>query len=387
MASAAASLPAQQGSIEARLRQMREEAARNMRERDSLAARLRQLEGSVRNMTAEARLAEQRAEAQARAVNALDRQLRAIEQEMDSASAALVRKQDELQLKQATLARRLVDIYKRGPLYSVEALLTAPSFGDLVARYKYLRVVALRDRALVTRELQLRNEVAGHRDLLVTLQNELGSSRAQRAQEAQRLRSLEQEWGRRLTQTQRERERAISRMQQIEVEQRRFDDLLVSLEADRRRAAANPASPAPRTSNLSTRSAAGLAWPLEGDIIYSFGKLVNPNNAVTRWNGIGIAAVAGSPVRAVAGGSVLHTGPIPRASTYGNCVILAHGQDRSVYCSMGRITVGVGQVVQQGDEIGQVGVADSDLGPHLHFEIRPGGTTAADPLAWLRARR
>lgn len=366
---------------------MREEAARNMRERDSLAARLRQLEGSVRNATAEARLAEQRADAQARAVNALDRQLRAIEQEMDTASAALVRKQDELLVKQATLQRRLTDIYKRGPMYAAEALLSARSFGELVTRYKYLRAVALRDRALVQRETQLRNEVSGQRELLVVLQNELGTARTERAQEAQRLRSLEQEWGRRIAQSQQERDRASARIRQIEAAQRRFDDLITSLEADRLRAAEDPANTAPRTSNLNTRSLGGLAWPVDGDIIYSFGRLINPNSAVTRWNGIGIAANAGTPVRAVAGGAVEHAGPLPGGSTYGTCVILAHGNDRSVYCSLGRVTVGRGQIVQQGEEIGQVGVADADLGPHLHFEIRPGGRTAVDPLAWLRARQ
>lgn len=366
---------------------MREEAARNIRERDSLAARLRQLEGSARNAAAEARLAEQRADAQARAVNAIDRQLRAIEQELDTVSAALVRKQDELVVKQATLQRRLVDIYKRGALYSFEALLSARSFGELVARYKYLRVVALRDRALVQRELQLRNEVGAQRDLLASLQNDLAISRTDRAQEAARLRALEREWGRRLSQTERERETTARRIQLIEAEQRRFENLIASLEADRRRTADDPTSVAPRTSNLNTRSLGALAWPVEGDILYSFGRLRHPNNAVTRWNGIGIAATAGTPVRAVAGGAVEHAGPLPGGtSLYGNCVILAHGADRSVYCSLGRLNVGKGQIVQQGEIIGDVGVADADLGPRLHFEIRPGGATAVDPLQWLRNR-
>ena len=49
------------------------------------------------------------------------------------------------------LKHRVRDIYKRGALYSVEALLSAQSFGELVARYKYLHLVAQRDRALVQR--------------------------------------------------------------------------------------------------------------------------------------------------------------------------------------------------------------------------------------------
>jgi copper transport protein len=93
-------------------------------------------------------------------------------------------------------------------------------------------------------------------------------------------------------------------MRQIEAAQRRFDDLITSLEADRRRAADDPTNTAPRTSNLNTRSLGGLAWPVDGDIIYSFGRLINPNTSVVRWNGIGIAATAGTPVRAVAGGAV-----------------------------------------------------------------------------------
>jgi murein DD-endopeptidase MepM/ murein hydrolase activator NlpD len=46
-----------------------------------------------------------------------------------------------------------------------------------------------------------------------------------------------------------------------------------------------------------------------------------------------------------------------------------------------------GQIVQQGDPVGLVGIADADLGPHLHFEIRPGGGKAVDPAEWLRVRR
>ena len=53
-----------------------------------------------------------------------------------------------MELKNSALHRRVVDIYKRGPLYTTEALLAAQSFGELVARYKYLHELALRDRAM-----------------------------------------------------------------------------------------------------------------------------------------------------------------------------------------------------------------------------------------------
>ena len=55
----------------------------------------------------------------------------------------------ELTEKSVTLHKRLVDIYKRGPMQTTEALLSARSFGELIARYKYLHLLALHDRALV----------------------------------------------------------------------------------------------------------------------------------------------------------------------------------------------------------------------------------------------
>jgi murein DD-endopeptidase MepM/ murein hydrolase activator NlpD len=54
-----------------------------------------------------------------------------------------------------------------------------------------------------------------------------------------------------------------------------------------------------------------------------------------------------------------------------------------VYGSLDRIAVQKGAVVSKGETLGFVGSADPDLGPHLHFEMRPQGH-AVDPLEWLR---
>src|SRR5258708_18246148 len=95
--------------------------------------------------------------------------------------------------KRRILHPRVIDVYKRGPLFSLEAMLSAHSFGELVARYKYLHELTLHDRALVRRVELLRNEVSGERDRLVTLQAQLGQSRMDRAREEVRLPDLEGE--------------------------------------------------------------------------------------------------------------------------------------------------------------------------------------------------
>jgi septal ring factor EnvC (AmiA/AmiB activator) len=123
---------------------------------------------------------------------------------------------------------------------------------------------------------------------------------------------------------------------------------------------------------------------VEGSILYRFGRVVNPNKTTTRWNGIGIGASIGTPVKAVAAGEVMVAETI---GTYGPTVIIQHGGgDYSIYGSLARITVKKGATVAKGDEIGTVGAADPELPPHVHFEIRPGGR-AVDPLDWLRQQR
>src|SRR4030095_1599704 len=110
-----------------------------------------------------------------------------------------------------------------------------------------------------------------------------------------------------------------------------------------------------------------LDWPVDGSIIYRFGRAVNPNNTTIRWNGVGIAAPSGASVKAVAGGEVMVSEPI---GTYGLTVIIQHGGgDYSVYGSLAQSNVQTGTKVTKGQSLGTVGVSDPDFGAHLHFEI------------------
>ena len=343
-----------------------------------------QLRGNVHDLSEEVALLDRQADATARAVASLEKQLVAIGQEVGSATANLVRAEDELIVKRAALRRRLADIYKRGNLYSAEVLLSARSFGDLVARYKYLHLVARRDRALVARVEELRDQIQRQRSVMVRLQNDIDVNRTERQREEQRLRTLEMQRARSLAQAQRSARVTAARLERIARDEKRLTNVIATLERARRRSEARRPSAPRAASTLTTRRLGDLDWPVEGEIIYRFGRVVSENNTATRWNGIGIAADVGTPVKAVERGEVMVAEAF---GTYGLTVILQHpGGDYSVYGSLSRITVEKGATVAKGASVGTVGSADPDQPPHLHFEIRPEGR-AVDPLDWLRSRR
>jgi septal ring factor EnvC (AmiA/AmiB activator) len=373
-----------QQSPEQRIREQRDELDRIRRERDSLEAEARALQGRVSTLSEHVTNLRQQAEATARLVRSLDRQLVTINADVKTANQRLAQAESEVKQRRGTLRTRVRDIYKRGPLFATEALLAAKSFGELVARYKYLHELATYDRVVVRRVEDLHKQIESQRQLLVRLQDELGRNREEKALEEGRLKDLESQNQRTLVQTRQSAQRVQTRLLAIQRDEARVAQLIEAAEeAERREAGTAADAPSPTTSSLRPEDVGRFAWPVEGDILYNFGRAVNPNNTAIRWNGIGIAAPQGSAVRAIADGEVMMADQI---GTYGLTVILQHGGgDYTVYGSLLGASVAKGDRVTQGQMLGTVGRADPDMEPHLHLEIRPQGR-AMDPLTWLRNR-
>ncbi len=122
-------------------------------------------------------------------------------------------------------------------------------------------------------------------------------------------------------------------------------------------------------------SSSGLAWPTSGPVTSGFGM---------RWGrlhaGLDIAPGYGTPVKAAKGGTVIMAGG---NGGYGNCVIIDHGGGlTTLYAHLSKLTVGNGESVKQGEQVGNVGSSGSSTGPHLHFETRMGGSPQ-NPMRYL----
>ena len=379
-------LPAQ--TADARIRAQRAELDRVRRERADLERRMSNLQGSVHDLRDEvANLDRQRAATELM-LKTLDTQLAAIAIDVAEVTNRVALAEGDLLYRRTALSKRLVDIYKRGPLHATEALLTARSFGELVARYKYLHELAVYDRILVQRVEALRNDIVRQRADLVTLRDAVEENRAVKLREEERLAILGHMRSTSLEQAQKSTAQIQERLSRIRQSEARLSGVLATIEAERRRTESTRPNAPRAASTLKTTDLGKLDWPVDGTFLFRFGRVINPNNTTTRWNGVGIAAPLGAPVKSVAPGSVVSVGQL---GTYGLTVILDHGGGYfSIYASLNSVAPALrkGSVLRKGDLIGTVGISDPDLKPHLHFEIRtPPNGNAVDPEGWLRGTR
>ncbi len=353
------------------------------RERSQVEQELERLRTEVHSLSDELSNIERQKETTNRIVNELDRQIYGLSNQIDRTTLDLLLAQDALSEKRAVLERRLEDIYKRGPLYAYQVLLAAESFGDLLSRYKYLYLVSRQDRLLANDMSKLQRRIARERQTLVDARDALGRRKNERTQELARYLQLEHERQASLRETRRSAREARQRLSQLERDEKSLNDRIATLERARREAEARGAATAAAT--ITTADLGQLDWPVEGRILYQFGTATGPNNTRIPWHGIGIAAPVGTPVRAIANGTVSLAGPL---GTYLTSVLLDHGGGYyTFYGYLNDAVVAQGERVAKGQVIGHVGGAASDQGPHLHFEIRGQGGIALDPINWLKGKR
>ena len=353
-------------------------------ERAQLEGQLGDMRNQVRDVSTELANVERRLSSTTAILAEVEFQSDAVSEQVRNTTRDLILSQDRLAESEARLNRRLRDIYKMGPLHTVQVLLGARSFTELLNRYRYLQQIASSDRQLVERVRGLENELVEQNEELRERMAMLGQLRQERVSEVAELRSVEEERARALNDFRSRQERAASRLEELEADEARMTALIENLEERRRsleasRLMAGGAAIAPA-------DAGSLDWPVDGDVIYRFGLERRPNGTTFRWNGIGLAAPTGTPVRAVRGGEVLFAGPF---EGYGPIVILHHGAGfYTHYMYLEEIGVVEGRTVQAGQVVGTVGGSDTPEGPHLEFQIRAPVDgdlpRAQDPLEWLR---
>lgn len=122
-------------------------------------------------------------------------------------------------------------------------------------------------------------------------------------------------------------------------------------------------------------------WPVNGRLLSAFGGRTDPfSGEGAMHTGVDLSASMGTPVHAAADGTVVHAS---WGGQYGNLVIIDHGNGlQTWYAHLSRFLVVPGQEIRRGEVLGKSGATGRVTAPHLHYEVRLGGTPV-NPYKYL----
>jgi murein DD-endopeptidase MepM/ murein hydrolase activator NlpD len=343
-------------------------------------------------------------------IGSLTTQIRSLERRVGDVSAQLASLQADLALHQRRLGKlnelyrlqtlrfhdlkreyhlavhrldlRLVDIYKQNEPTTVDILLAARSFDDVIDQLSYLGAIAAQDKKVAGQVATAKHQIAVQRRKTkkirrgVRQETHVISARVQQQAilRGELLSSRSSLAGARASKNQ---ALVVTRNQVADEiqESKALAAASAQLAAKLRAAEAQAASVAASGSSEAAPSGSGFAWPVSGPITSPFGM---------RWGtlhpGVDIGVPEGTPIHAAASGTVIWCGWM---SGYGNLVMIDHHNGlATLYGHQSSIGVGCNQDVSQGQTIGYVGCTGFCTGPHLHFEVRLNGSPV-DPLGYL----
>jgi len=122
-------------------------------------------------------------------------------------------------------------------------------------------------------------------------------------------------------------------------------------------------------------------WPVNGTLSSAFGGRTDPFSGEGAFHtGIDLATASRTPVHVTADGVVLSAG---WNGAYGKLVVIDHGNGlETYYAHLSQWLVVPGQEVRLGEVIGLSGATGRVTSPHVHYEVRVGGTPV-NPYKYL----
>jgi len=282
------------------------------------------------------------------------------------------REDNQLQL----FRTRVRNMEENGVISYLEILFDSTSFADLLARMDFVSDIMRADE-------QIYHSLIAAREATIEAKEELEATRLELEEERVLLYERKDELAEQVA----EADALIYQLLQDREAEQTLHDALVAdenrilrqireqeEELRRQEAAAAAAAAAARAGQAPVvRGTGDLTWPVPGHrrISSPFGIRQHPVFGVMRaHNGIDIPAPHGVSVVAADRGTVITSS---YNSSFGNFIVISHGNMNTLYAHLSTRSVRVGDTVQRGQVIGRVGSTGISTGPHLHFEVHVNG--------------
>ncbi len=376
-----------QKEIDARSKSMKQ----LRQEIDAVEKRIKQKEREAR--TAEDILSEinRKIELTEKLIKSLTREERLISEKIDITRANIQQMTEEQARLKDQMKKRIIYLYQHGKPTLLETIFFSSNWNEMVYRIHYLNILDGEENRLSEK---LQNSLASLNEENERIQRELLDKQRLRKEKERENENLAADLTRRneyISRIQKDKADLQKKLQRKHDEMKALEDLLTRLLQDKKAARAREEELARirEAQNMITtgnfNSLKGkLIWPVEGEILSSFGTHRNARlNTITENPGIDIRAAEGTEVKSVLDGLVTH---ITYLRGFGNVIIIDHGGGyQTVYTHVDNIRVHEKEYIRLGSVIGEVADDGTDGGPKLHFEIY-GNNTKLNPEDWLMKR-
>lgn len=309
-------------------------------------------------------------------VNDLENKISNLQTEISEKEVSIEQKEAEFAEKKAILEKRLVAIYEAGNTSYLDMLLSSKGLSDFISKYYLISELTNCDNEFLASIEQERATIALEK-------NELNSKKDQ----AEQAKNTAERKKNTLNLTVSEKNAMVSN---LSAEEKELEAQLEELEEDKRQITRELAKYASSSGSITpvAPSAAGYISPLAGK---TKANITTGFYGYKGHTGADFACSSGTPILAVKAGTVVISTALRRSDgsyrSYGEYVAIDHHDGTiTFYAHMlsGSRIVSQGDVVVQGQQIGQVGSTGNSTGPHLHFEVRVGASaTPVNPSQYL----
>lgn len=327
-----------------------------------------------------------------RALADLSEQSREANARLAEVKREAARAEIELKSQQAALAKLLYQQYAAGRPETLAILLNGRDANAIARELHYLTYIGRARSELIARlrenlaRLRALTEEARERAAELAVVTSEQAEQRRRLEHEKRARTQVLS---RISRAIEQQRREIGTMKRDEARLTRLIEQLAKLIARSPKPRARP-EPRLRNERLPERdrnegafaSLRGrLALPVRGELANRFGS--PRQGGGVEWKGLFIAARGGEEVRAVAGGRVVFADWL---RGFGNLLIIDHGDHyMSLYGYNETLFRQVGDVIRSGDRIAAVGNTGGHPDSGLYFELRHEGRPF-DPMTWVSVR-
>jgi septal ring factor EnvC (AmiA/AmiB activator) len=346
-------------------------------------------------------------------INDLNATIDKLNGDLDTAQSELAAAEAKRDQQQKELEERLRVMYMYGNEGYIEVLFSATNFGDLVEKADNMQSIAQADKESADQLKKTEEEIEQKKQNIENNKAQVEAAKEQQNQALADQESIKSQQNQLLANNQSILSQYQAEVDQQNAEIKSAEDGLAAiaaqkaaeLEAQRQAQAAaeeaqrqaeaaasgsssssdssDSGSSSSASSSSSSVSSSGYIWPSDYyEITDYFGYRESPGGiGSTNHMGLDIGASYGSPIYAVASGTVVLA---EYYGGYGNCVEISHDSGyTTLYGHQSAIAVSEGQYVNQGDVIGYVGSTGNSTGAHLHISFIDSSGTFEDPLNFL----